>query len=286
MLSLQKQMKKMMNEQQLWRRLTAVYDEREAKAVARWLLDVGFGLSLTDVLCGGIEQLEPAEQERLERLTARLCKGEPVQYVLGVADFCGRTLHVEPGVLIPRPETEELCRWAVAEGCGPRVLDIGTGSGCIAITLALDLKHAEVTAWDISVEALRIAAANAERLGADISFVRQDALCPPADTERWELIVSNPPYVMNKEREGMSPNVLDYEPHLALFVPDNDPWVFYRHIADYACRALCSKGSLMLETSPLLAETVSNYLSAVGFQQVEVRCDQFGKQRFIKATKP
>lgn len=286
MLSLQKQMKKMMNEQQLWRRLTAVYDEREAKAVARWLLDVGFGLSLTDVLCGGIEQLEPVEQERLERLTARLCKGEPVQYVLGVADFCGRTLHVEPGVLIPRPETEELCRWAVAEACGPRVLDIGTGSGCIAITLALDLKHAEVTAWDISVEALRIAAANAERLGADVSFVRQDALCPPADTERWELIVSNPPYVMNKEREGMSPNVLDYEPHLALFVPDDDPWVFYRHIADYACRALCSKGSLMLETSPLLAETVSNYLSAVGFQQVEVRCDQFGKQRFIKATKP
>ena len=279
-------MKKMMNEQQLWRRLTAVYDEREAKAVARWLLDVGFGLSQADVLCGGIERLEPAEQERLERLTARLCKGEPVQYVVGVADFCGRTLHVEPGVLIPRPETEELCRWAVAESCGPRVLDIGTGSGCIAITLALDLKHAEVTAWDISAEALRIAAANAERLGADVSFVRQDALCPPADTERWELIVSNPPYVMNKEREGMSLNVLDYEPHLALFVPDDDPWVFYRHIADYARHALCSKGSLMLETSPLLAETVCNYLSAVGFQQVEVRCDQFGKQRFIKATKP
>ena len=152
-----------MNYEQLCQRLSNIYDAGEAKAIVRWVLDVRFGLSTADIYCGKVTQLSPNDQAELEKIMLRLEKAEPVQYVLGVADFCGRQFHVAPGVLIPRPETAELCQLIAKDG-GRDILDIGTGSGCIAITLALDIADAQVTAWDISDAALSIAEGNAKAL--------------------------------------------------------------------------------------------------------------------------
>ena len=165
------------------------------------------------------------------------------------------------------------------------VLDIGTGSGCIAITLALEIPKAKVTAWDISDTALCIARQNAEALGADVTFEHQDALNPPADVGRWDVIVSNPPYICTEERDGMVKNVLDYEPHEALFGPEEDPSLFYKRIGDYAIRALKSGGFLYYELNPLTVDDVSNYLREIGFAEIEIREDQYGKQRFLKTKK-
>ena len=173
-----------MGYEELWRRLTPLYDAGEAKAIVRLVLDECYGLSWADVLGGKVSELSANDQTELEKIMLRLEKGEPVQYIIGVADFCGRQFHVEPGVLIPRPETEELCRMVIEEreisqkGQSPlcEILDIGTGSGCIAITLALELPDAKVTAWDISDDALRIASANAKALGASVTFQHHDAL--------------------------------------------------------------------------------------------------------------
>ena len=216
----------------------------------------------------------------------RLEGGEPVQYVLGVADFCGRQFHVAPGVLIPRPETAELCQWILEESLEERdVLDIGTGSGCIAATLAAELPGARVTGWDISEEALKIAQENARCLDASVSLERKDALHLQPDGRYWDLIVSNPPYIMEEERAGMEKNVLDFEPETALFAPKEEPAIFYYRIADYAVKTLKSCGSLFFELNPLTAEAVASYLRQVGFQNVEIRKDQFGKNRFLKAMK-
>ena len=271
-----------MTYEELWHRLTDIYEEGEAKAIVRWVLDVRFGLSMADILCGKVTQLSANDQTELGKIMVRLEKGEPVQYILGVADFCGRQFHVEPGVLIPRPETAELCRWITSQG---EVLDIGTGSGCIAITLALEIPEAKVTAWDISNDALLIAKGNANALGATITFEQQDALSPPADTRRWDVIVSNPPYIQPKERDGMEKNVLNHEPELALFAPEHNPILFYQRIGDYAWQSLNTGGRLFFELNPLTAEAVGNYLKELGFQQIEYRLDQFGKQRFLKAKK-
>ena len=273
--------------QELWHRLAAVYDDREAKAVAQWLLDTAFGLSMADVLCDGLARLTPAEHERLELMLARLEQGEPVQYVVGKADFCGRQFQVEPGVLIPRPETAELCQWIVDDvsRSAPAILDIGTGSGCIAVTLALDIPDSRVTAWDISEPALRIARQNAATAGAAVALERCDALCPTAFAP-WDIIVSNPPYIYSKERAAMTRNVLDYEPREALFAPDDNPLLFYQRIADYARRTLTPGGSLYFELNPLLADAVGDYLQRCGLRQPQIREDQFGKRRFIKANQP
>lgn len=273
-----------MTYKEIWLRIDrcCACGEGEAKAVARILLDDMFGLSLTDILCGAVEQLAPEAVQRLESAVARLEKGEPVQYVTAVAPFCGRTFHVEPGVLIPRPETEQLCRLAagaVAATPHARVLDIGTGSGCIAATIALECPEAEVEAFDISPDALRIAAANARRLGADVRFRLQDALSLPDDTDRWHLVVSNPPYICRSEESGMERNVLSYEPHLALFVPDDAPLLFYRAIARYAAHALKPGGWLMFEINPLYAAATEDMLHSEGFAAVETIKDIYGKER-------
>ena len=183
-----------MEYEELWHRLIPLYEADEAKAIVRWVLDVRFGLSWADILCGKVTELSANDQTELEKIMLRLEKGEPVQYIIGVADFCGRQFHVEPGVLIPRPETAELCRMIVEdERCRSTsgrllskgrkkeegeytILDIGTGSGCIAITLALEMRETKVTAWDISDDALRIASENASRLGAQVTFEQCDAL--------------------------------------------------------------------------------------------------------------
>ena len=286
-----------MTYEELWHRLTSTYDAGEAKAIVRWVLEVRFGLSLADILCGKVTQLSADDQTELGKIMHRLEKGEPVQYIIGVADFCGRQFHVEPGVLIPRPETAELCEWIIkseerevgSHKC--HVLDIGTGSGCIAITLALDMPDSQVTSWDISETALCVARKNAQTLGADITLEKQNALgisrpsyCSP-HTFKWDLIVSNPPYITLPERDGMEKNVLDYEPEEALFAPKDDSIIFYRRIADYASWALKPEGRLYFELNPLTAEAVRSYLEEAGFSDIEIYNDQFGKHRFLKAKK-
>ncbi len=271
----------------LWHRLTNLYEPDEAKAIVRWVLDVGFGLSWADILCGKVKELSFDDQKALQMIMLRLEKGEPVQYIIGVADFCHRQFQVAPSVLIPRPETSELCNWITEKynHSALSVLDIGTGSGCIAVTLALEMPEAIVTAWDISDEALHIAKQNADKLGAPVTFEKKDALNLQEESGCWDIIVSNPPYIMPKESDEMAKNVLDYEPHQALFALEDHPIVFYEHIGDYAWRHLLPGGKLFFELNPLTAEAVSNYLSQLGFTEIEVRQDQFGKQRFLKAKK-
>lgn len=296
---------------QLWKRLTAIYNEREAQAIVRTVLDALFGMSLTDICLGKVTQLSADDTTRLEKIMQRLEKSEPVQYVLGAEWFAGRLFDVAPGVLIPRPETEDLVKWACDEAKEkekednskeerdkeekevskkgeevphPSILDIGTGSGCIAITVALALPQARVTAWDISTDALAIAAGNAHRLGASVRFEHQDALSAPDDEERWDVIVSNPPYICDRERADMSDNVLSYEPELALFVPDSDPLLFYRAIARYASKALKPGGRLLFETNTAYAHEVAQAMADEGFTAIEVRNDCFGKPRMVKGA--
>ena len=277
-----------MNYEQLCQRLSNIYDAGEAKAIVRWVLDVRFGLSTADIYCGKVTQLSPNDQAELEKIMLRLEKAEPVQYVLGVADFCGRQFHVAPGVLIPRPETAELCQLIAKDG-GRDILDIGTGSGCIAITLALDIPNSKVTAWDISDAALSIAQGNAKALGANVVFEHQDALSLShpltSSPSQWDVIVSNPPYICRKEADEMEENVLKYEPDTALFVPDDDPLLFYRHIMNYAHTALRSGGRLYFEINPLYADSIVEQLQQLGFTDVAKINDQFAKARFIKASK-
>ena len=282
-----------MEYEELWHRLLPFYEADEAKAIVRWVLDVRFGLSWADILCGKVTELSANDQTELEKIMLRLEKGEPVQYIIGVADFYGRQFHVEPGVLIPRPETAELCRLIVSSShlTGGEILDIGTGSGCIAITLALEMPETKVTAWDISNDALRIASENAERLGAQVTFEHCDALnisltshLSPL-TSHYDLIVSNPPYICTSEADGMAQNVLDYEPCEALFGPEEDPALFYKRIGDYAFTALKPGGQLWFELNPLTADEVSAYLESIGFIDIEILCDQYGKRRFLKTMK-
>ena len=281
-----------MEYEELWHRLIPLYEADEAKAIVRWVLDVRFGLSWADILCGKVTELSANNQTELEKIMLRLEKGEPVQYIIGVADFCGRQFHVEPGVLIPRPETAELCRQIVSSShlTGGEILDIGTGSGCIAVTLALEMPQAKVAAWDISDDALHIASENAKRLGASVTFEHRDALDSSLFTLHfslpcWDLIVSNPPYICTNEADGMAQNVLDYEPREALFGPEEDPALFYKRIGDYASMALKPGGQLWFELNPLTANEVCAYLESIGFIDIEILCDQYGKRRFLKTMK-
>ena len=278
-----------MNYQELWHRLSEVYDAGEAKALARMLYEVRYGLGLGDLLIG---RDEGVPQDELEQLAVRLERQEPIQYVLGQADFCGRTFKVSPAVLIPRPETEELCQWVVEEvreqwraaGEGLSVLDIGTGSGCIAVTLAAELAGARVTAWDISEEALLVARENALRNGVSVSFEHHDALHATTTAQpTTDLIVSNPPYLCNRERTAMEANVLEHEPHTALFVPDDDPLLFYRAIARYGREALKPGGRLYFEINPVYRAPLDEMLRRMSYHDIAIKADQYGKQRMIRA---
>lgn len=276
--------------------------------MTRMLLEDLFSLSFADILCGATEHLSDADTLLLQQSVARLLDAEPLQYVTGTAFFCGHPFHVAPGVLIPRPETEWIVDTAVnlVTSSAPRILDIGTGSGCIAtsISLALADRHCHTEAWDISEDALRIAADNAERLGADVKFRRRDALRLEEDfpaeenqggaealsdtnaaAESWNIIVSNPPYICNCEAADMHANVLRHEPHLALFVPDTDPLLFYRAIARYAMRSLRKGGWLLFECNMLYAHDTAQMASDMGFATSVVEDDCFGKPRFVKAQK-
>ena len=283
---------KMKTYQQFWQSLTPLYDAGEAQAIVRTVLDVEYGMTLTDIICGKVNELSSDEERNLEEIIARLQNGEPVQYVLGEADFAGRTFHVEPGVLIPRPETAELCQWieeevSSLEADDPKqILDICTGSGCIAITLGLNIPNSEVTGWDISEDALRIAQGNVEMLKAgNVRIEYQNALMLPKTAETADIIVSNPPYICEKEKADMEKNVLEHEPSIALFVPDEDPLKFYRAIAEYASSALKSEGALYFEINPIYEKETREMLEELGFKDIETKEDAFGKKRMMKAKK-
>ena len=294
--------------QQLWQSLTPLYDAGEAQAIVRTVLDVKYGMTLTDIICGKVNEISADEERKLEEIIIRLQKGEPVQYVLGEADFAGRPFHVEPGVLIPRPETAELCQWIekdmieksiVSSGDSPEdssenspqatddaklILDICTGSGCIAITLGLNIPNSEVTGWDISEDALRIARGNVEMLKArNVRIEYQDALALPKAAEAADLIVSNPPYICEKEKADMEKNVLEHEPSLALFVPDEDPLKFYRAIAEYASSTLKPEGALYFEINPIYEKETREMLLKLDFKDIETKEDAFGKKRMMRA---
>ena len=300
---------KMKTYQQFWQSLTPLYDAGEAQAIVRTVLDVEYGMTLTDIICGKVNELSSDEERNLEEIITRLQNGEPVQYVLGEADFAGRTFQVEPGVLIPRPETAELCQWieeevSSLEADDPKqILDICTGSGCIAITLGLTLPNSEVTGWDISEDALRIAQGNVEMLKArNVRIEYQDALMLPKAAEAaeaaeiseaaesslsksWNIIVSNPPYICEKEKADMEKNVLEHEPSIALFVPDKEPLKFYRAIAEYASSALKSEGALYFEINPIYEKEAREMLEELGFKDIKTKEDAYGKKRMMKAMK-
>ena len=279
------------NYRELCRRLAERYGLDEARAIVRLVLGERFGLSVADILCDKVTELSADDRKDLEKMMRRLEKGEPVQYVLGFAEFCGRRFSVGPEVLIPRPETEELCRWIVEEREANNeeretmILDIGTGSGCIAITLGAEMPDAQVTAWDVSEDALRIARKNADFIGVNVDFEQVDVLKLLHTPHSFTHIVSNPPYVCQTEKSTMKPHVFEYEPHLALFVPDDDPLLFYRAIADFCIHVLMSDGWLYFEVNPLYIKELKTILSEKGFENIEERCDSFGKKRMIRAKK-
>ena len=345
---------KMKTYQQLWQSLTPLYDAGEAQAIVRTVLDVEYGMTLTDIICGKVNELSSDEGKKLEEIVCRLQKGEPVQYVLGQADFAGRTFHVEPGVLIPRPETAELCQWIAEtqnenmkkeeaiireefnispdvaledvnlfEGKGwfkrkylrlryfvkmlhiskkarytklvsprPLIIDLCTGSGCIAITLSLDIPNSEVLGIDISESACNVATKNAKQLASKALFRSLDIfkllkMCKRNRKIHFkaDIIVSNPPYICEKEKADMEKNVLDYEPDLALFVPDEDPLKFYRAIAEFASLELQDWGMLYFEINPLYEKETREMLEGFGFKHIETKEDAFGKKRMMRAMK-
>ncbi|WP_278863294.1 peptide chain release factor N(5)-glutamine methyltransferase [Leyella stercorea] len=285
---------------EIWHRIATSYDDGEARAIARILIEELFGLSYADIVCGATEQLSADDTLRLDTAVRRIEQGEPLQHVLGYADFCGNRFCVNGSVLIPRPET----KWLVDEGAKlmngciasdemqhkaphspKRILDIGTGSGCIAISLKLRLGDAYVEAWDISEEALRTAQDNADALKAEVVFRKRDALRAENTAAPWDLIVSNPPYICDSERSAMDDNVLLHEPHTALFVPDDDPLRFYRAIARYALLTLNPGGTLLFECNTRYAEATGTMLRDMGFEEVTVSDDCFSLPRFVRGRK-
>ena len=275
--------------QQLWQSLTPLYDAGEARAIVRMLLEDRFGMTMPDILCYGTERLDSNALCTLDAMMRRLRDAEPVQYVLGQASFCGRWLKVEPGVLIPRPETEELCHWVEEEAPKhPTILDIGCGSGCIAVTLALDIPNSKVTACDISDKALEMTLHNAAALGGEIKTQRLDILDMNSNCgmREWDIIVSNPPYICAHESASMHPNVKRYEPHEALYVPDNNPQLFYNAIARHANYCLKHGGLLFMECNPEQIDDTAGVLAEASLDNITFRHDQYGKKRFIKATMP
>lgn len=276
--------------------ITSVYEENEAKSIVYLLLEQTLNLSKTDILLDeNINQVFDFQE-----IIARLKTQEPIQYIIGETEFYGRKFKVTPDTLIPRPETEELVQlvvssWQSAIGSDVqfpiRVLDMGTGTGCIAISLACEISNAQVYAYDISEKALKVAKENAKRNGANVIFEKIDILNMKVEVEGspigggypFSIIVSNPPYVMNAEKLEMQQNVLDYEPHLALFVEDSNPLIFYKAIAEFASKNLINKGLCVVEINQALGLDTAELFWNQGFRYVEVVKDMFGKDRMVKA---
>lgn len=272
--------------------LVPTVEEREARALAFVVLEDAFGLSRTDIYLGKDTAFSEDDTIRLEKILRRLEQGEPVQYVIGTAQFCNLTFRVTPDTLIPRPETEELVGWVASllpfeAPCS--VLDVGTGTGCIAISLAKQFPRAQVTAWDISEGALAVAQQNAETNGVTVDFRRTDVLevvnesAASAPSSEALYIVSNPPYICERERAEMETHVLDYEPASALFVPDADPLLFYRALARLGQQLHAA--AVLVEINQAYGQETVEMFQSSGYSNVELRRDIYGKDRMIKAVR-
>ena len=257
-----------------------IYSQEEAENLVFWLFEHHLGLRRSELT---LTIPSETNREHLHGDFHRLLTGEPIQYILGEAPFYGRNFSVSRDTLIPRNETEELVHRILKENpkSGLRVLDLGTGTGCIPITLALELKDPEVYALDVSVEALDVARKNAAQLGANVGFLEGDLLGAIPNLPLFDVLVSNPPYVPLRDKEEMHANVLNFEPHLALFVPDEDPLLFYRAIGSWGQQLLKTGGKLYLEIYENLANELVQLLLSQGYNQVQVHPDLNGKNRMI-----
>jgi release factor glutamine methyltransferase len=273
--------------------LSTVYDKPEIESIKYLVLSDICNLSKTQLRAYPDKELDELMEIKLRNILIRLQTGEPVQYILGHTEFYGLTFKVDPSVLIPRPETEELVEWVIKESQESRtknqenfsILDIGTGSGCIPITLKKHLPQTQVTGLDISRAALQTAKQNAELNEVDVEFIEADILNPPISilNTKYSVLISNPPYVTGHEKPDMHQNVLNHEPHTALFVPDTDPLLFYRAIADFALQHLQANGLLFFEINENLSKETVELLAGKGFKSIELRQDMRGKDRMIKA---
>lgn len=269
-------------------RLAVVVDDDEAMAMVRVVIEHLKGWTPVDLVLKSSDTVSNYIVRKAMGIVERVVEGEPLQYVIGETRFYGNVLTVSPSVLIPRPETEELVDIIVKENQDKdlRVLDLCTGSGCIAVSLARALRFPQVEAVDLSSDALDVARENARQLKVRVNFSCRDVLTMKASTsDRYDIIVSNPPYVLDSERETMDANVLDHEPWMALFVPDDDALRFYRAIADYAADALVEGGRLYFEINPLEADNLSAMLVQMGYRDVDIMADMAGKKRFAIARK-
>ena len=274
--------------------LSGYYADNEASAMAKWILTDVFHLSTLDLYAGKDMNFSAEMMSRAADILERLKRYEPLQYIIGESSFCGLSFEVTPAVLIPRPETAELVDWIVADHPqeGVHVLDIGTGSGCIPVTLGSRLKDAVVSAWDISPDALEVARRNASRNGVEVTFSQVDALRPVSVLKselsdfQVDVLVSNPPYIGASEKKTMELNVLDWEPELALFVPDEDPLLFYRRIAEIGIECLSEGGMLYYEINQLYGPQTVDLLEGKGYHNVELRKDLSGNDRMIRAIRP
>ena len=270
--------------------ISTLFPEREAREMVLMFLQHRLGTSRhTHILEPSYEVSAEAAAECLAAFD-RMAAGEPIQYIIGKAYFYDREFNVTPSVLIPRPETELLVRealtWAQRNPrSGMRVADLCTGSGCIAVSLAKLISSAEVEAWDISDEALEVAQRNAKRNNVNVLFRKQNVLEAIPSTSCYDVIVSNPPYITEKEKVDMEANVLDWEPSIALFVPDSDPLLFYRKIAELGLEMLVSGGALYYEINRAYGAMMKSMLENMGYRYVELRKDMFGNDRMIKAIK-
>lgn len=268
-------------------RLAPVYGDGEARWMMRIVMEHVKGWDQTELAIRANDEVSDFIVSRVDDAVGRLLNGEPIQYIYGDTYWYGMTLKVTPDVLIPRPETEELVDMIVKANVGSdlRVLDVCTGSGCIAVALAKALNFPVVKGIDISDAALRVAKENAALQKVRVDFEKADALSLADDGEKYDIIVSNPPYVMDSEKSQMDRNVLDHEPALALFVPDNDALRFYKAIARYALDALSDRGRLYFELNPLTADELKYWMKAEGWSDVELLPDMHGKTRFMLASK-
>lgn len=268
-------------------RLQPYYTAEEVSTLSRIVCCDLLGQAPTDYYLGKDIALSPKKEQELEDILQRLSRFEPLQYIEGRTLFLGREFWVAPGVLIPRPETEELVELMLKEiPADARILDVGTGSGCIAISLAKELPDALVTAWDVSPEALSVARVNARKLQADVRFVECDVLaCQVDEVGLYDVIVSNPPYVTEAEKADMEPNVLQWEPSLALFVPDDDPLRFYRRIAVLGRDMLADGGRLYFEINRAYGREMVEMLRTMGYVGVRVEKDLSQNDRFVIAEK-
>jgi release factor glutamine methyltransferase len=276
--------------QRLQSDLSTVYEEQEAGNIADWVMEKITGWKKMDRVVNKQVSLSARQQEQLSSFTSELLTHRPVQYVLEEAWFAGMRFYVNENVLIPRPETEELVAWIIAdsqrEAATKKIIDIGTGSGCIPIAIKKKLPAADVYGCDISKAALVIANSNARLLKTDVLFIESDILDETAHSKLpyVDIIVSNPPYIPQSEKESMRRNVLDFEPHLALFVSDADPLLFYKKVADLASKRLIENGSVYLEIHEDLGTEVTGLLKEKGFNKVELRKDMQGRDRMVKAA--